>query len=486
MTITINLVQNETEQILYAEKGALLSDVLSIGGVHIDQPCGGKGTCKRCGVLVNSESRLACRTKVESDMRVELGASNNFSRILAGTAGEFVSENPLYTRFGMSVDIGTTTICASLFSHDGGSASVTRKNPQTASGADVISRIEKAVGGYSVELAKSVRNAISEMSSELASKKGIAPNEIDAAVITGNTAMLYLLAEHSPEPLSHAPFEADRLFGEFVDSDIFAHEISQNAKVYLPRCISAFVGGDITTAILASGMCESGETSLLVDIGTNGELALWHSGKLACCSTAAGPAFEGAGISQGTYGINGAIDRVWIDGGKVCCSTIGGSPAVGICGSGIVDAVSVMLKLGVIDETGAFDDGDRFELQNGIGVTAQDIRKIQLAKGSVRAGLETLLEISDVSKDKVKKLYIAGGFGNYVNLENAAAIGLIPPELVGSAVAVGNAAHTGASMLLQDKSLISKSERLASLANTIALDANPVFTENYMTYMMFE
>jgi len=393
---------------------------------------------------------------------------------------------PMFARYGLAVDIGTTTLCAALLDKNGQLGHTARKNPQTSFGADVISRIEKSMSGYAGQLAGCLAAVISEIADELAAGAGIPIAEIDAAVLTGNTTMLHLLTRQDCTPLSRAPFAAERLFGEYTEGSELEIPSLRGAKVYLPRCPCAFVGGDITTAILASGLCESRGSAMLVDIGTNGEIALWHEGELTCSSTAAGPAFEGAGLSCGTYATTGAIDRVWLESGKPCCSTIGGGCAVGICGSGIIDALTVMLELGVIDETGAMADTDNFELRDGICITDKDVRKIQLAKGAVRAGMETMLESLSLAKDKLEVLYIAGGFGSRMDLKNAAAIGLIPEELRGLTKVIGNAALAGAALILGDKALAAQSEQLIGRAKILPLDSSPAFTENFMEYMAFE
>ena len=484
----------KTENISFqidAEIGEPLKDVLKRLDLHIDLPCGGRGTCKRCIVSICGQEYQICKTSVFDGMEVELLQTEKYEQIIAGTAGavrnEQRSHGSMFKRYGLSVDIGTTTLCVSLLNVGGKISTITRKNPQTFFGADVISRIEWAQSGKSEELAGCIRSALSEMSEELCLEFHLRPDEIDAAVLTGNSAMLYLLMGYNPDALSHAPFQADRLFGEFVEAEKLNLPFSRQAKVYLPRCVSAFVGADITTAILAADMCQSGKTILLADIGTNGEIVLWHKDRLLCCSTAAGPAFEGVGITCGTYGVRGAIDHIWAEDGHIQRSTIGEAPAVGICGSGIVDAAAVMLKLGIIDETGAFQDtSGTLALDDHIAVYAKDIRQIQLAKGAVRAGIETLLDTAGIRKEVVETFFIAGGFGGYMKLDNAAAIGLIPEELRHCAVLIGNAAHSGATMLLQNKSLVPLSEDIARNADTIRLEANPVFTEHYMTCMMFE
>jgi len=484
--IAVTLSQNGKRRVLKAESGEMLPDVLRRNGVRVSMPCAGKGICGGCEALINGEKRLICQTKLEAGTLVEL-IDVKFESIAQGTITAGHGADPMYQSFGLAVDIGTTTICASLLNPGSEAVTVTAENPQASFGADVISRIEKALSGEGAALASCVREAVSDMAEKLCRRLGISPKQIDAAVITGNTAMLYLLTGRSPETLSRAPFHADCLFGEYLRAETLGFSFSEGAQVYLPRCAAAFVGGDITTAVIACDICSQDETALLVDVGTNGEIALWHEGKLTCCSTAAGPAFEGASITCGMYGVSGAIDHVWHENGGIRYSTIGHGHAAGICGSGITDALAVMLTLGIIDETGAFTgDGDSMPLQNGVYITAGDVRKIQLAKGSVRAGLETLLETAGTPKAMIKSLYIAGGFGSYLNLENASVIGLIPGELLPYAKVVGNAAHTGAAMLLQDKTLITFSEKLAAGAKAIALDANPIFTENYMNYMMFE
>lgn len=508
MSIEVRVVKNGGIRRVTAEPGTLLSDLMGMGGHSFNLPCGGIGKCLRCRVraegAVSAPSaaereafaeeeleqgyRLACLARAEGDLTLCSAVEEVYDSIFTGGETPPFRRDPLYRSWGVAVDIGTTTVVAQLYGPDGLAQTVSLKNPQTAFGADVISRIEKALAGQGPALAAAIRYALVEMIKALVKKQGVGMEAVDAVVVTGNTTMLYLLAGQSPEPLSHAPFAADRLFGEFLPAKAFRPEfdVAETARIYLPRCMSAFVGGDITTAVLASGMCGQEETGLLCDIGTNGEIALWHEGRLYCCSTAAGPAFEGVGIRMGVYGVRGAIDKVWLEGGRVRTSTVGGAPPVGICGSGVVDALAVMLESGAIDETGALQNGeDEFHLGGGVVLTGRDVRQIQLAKGSVRAGLETLLEAAGVRKEQVKQLYIAGGFGNYLDLNSAAAIGLVPPELLPGAKTIGNAALTGAAMLLQNRAFLPETEALAASARAVALDANPVFMDHYMDYMMF-
>ncbi|MCC8123130.1 MAG: ASKHA domain-containing protein [Oscillospiraceae bacterium] len=513
MDIRAEIYQNGRSSTVCRTEGARLTDLVSVS-----QPCGGKGTCGRCRVLavgalspVTAEERklltdheleegwrLACAARALGDVEIRLPQAQVFDQISQGEDGHIRPVEPIFSRYGLAVDIGTTTVAARLFSMDGPVMGVGMKNPQTAYGADVISRIEQAIHGREGPLTAAIRRALATIMDTLCEKCGISAQEVTGLVVTGNTTMLYLLTGRNPVSLSAAPFAADYLFGEFMSGAEL--ELPGTARVYFPRCVSAFVGADITTAILASGMAHSVRPGLLVDLGTNGELALWHGGQFHCCSTAAGPAFEGVGIHMGVYSVRGAIDKVWIDEGKICYSTIGDEAAVGICGSGIVDALAVMLEAEVIDETGAFCDnmpaayadyiletenGPAFHIGGGIIVTGADVRSVQLAKGSIRAGMETLLDAAGVAKSELDVLYIAGGFGSFINIASAVSIGLIPEELAGKVKILGNAAQVGAAMLLCDQGRIAESEVLARQGETVHLEANPVFTEHYINHMLF-
>ena len=258
-----------------------------------------------------------------------------------------------------------------------------------------------------------------------------------------------------------------------------------DTEVYLPSCISAFVGADMVCALLASGICEREDTALLADIGTNGEMGLWHNGRLTVCSTAAGPAFEGVGISMGMNGSDGAIDRVTLQNDALQAHVIGEADPRGICGSGLVDAVACLLKNGALDETGYLED-DPVTISQPVVLTQQDIRMVQLAKSAICAGLCTLMQNADVAEDQASALYVAGGFGSYLNMQSAGEIGLIPSSLTNRVQVIGNAALTGAAMLLLNKELRATATALAQTASTADLASSPVFSELYMNGMMFE
>lgn len=484
--------------------GIRLSEALKLeSSISVPQPCAGLGRCAKCRVFASGQLsplsaaekqhlseediekgvRLACCTYITGDCEVRADKAVEMT-IALGESGVAAATAPTFGKYGAAVDIGTTTLAAALYDTTGTRlAAAGRPNPQAHWGADVISRIQASMSGERESLARAVTSAINELLIELSRKSGIPVSDIDGMVITGNTAMLYLLTATPPDALSRAPFEADRLFGECLSSRSLGIDCT-DAEVYLPRCMSAFVGADITSALLASGICRSDETRMLIDIGTNGEMAIWHDGRLYCCSTAAGPAFEGAGLSMGMPGEVGAIDHVTLDGDWLSAHVIGEAAPRGICGSGIVDALACLMRTEQLDESGLLDD-DPTEIAPPVAVTQKDIRMVQLAKSAIRAGLCTLVENVKLDWDDIAGLSIAGGFGSYLNLESAARIGLLVPDILDRTIVIGNAALGGASMLLLDRELRGESEALAMSSETVDLSSNPVFTRYYTEGMLF-
>ncbi|MGN0478270.1 MAG: ASKHA domain-containing protein [Hominenteromicrobium sp.] len=466
-----------------------LSTLLQRAGAYMPHPCGGRGSCGKCAVTVTgavsepNESerragvRLSCQVVVTGDASVTLPDSRRDEQIETGTGTQAGTLLPMPGQYGAAVDIGTTTLAVKLFDLKTGVCVGTAAalNPQTAVAADVMGRIGAAMAGSLGLLQTQVTEEIDRLLGECRAQAGIAADP-ESLVLTGNTTMLYLLTGRDPACLSHAPFEADTLFGG--DAAVLGRH------AYLPPCMNAFVGADITCAVLASGMCEKDETALLCDIGTNGEMALWKDGTLYVTSTAAGPAFEGAGISCGCGSVRGAIDRVWLEDGALRVHTLGDADAVGICGSGLIDAVAAALQSERIDETG-FMEEDCLPLSGSVALLPRDIRAVQLAKAAIAAGMEVLLETAGISFDDVRTLYIAGGFGSHLNVESAAVIGLLPPELTGRTRIIGNAALSGAVQALLNLKEHEALERIASLSKHVNLGGSPRFNEKYVEQMLF-
>lgn len=478
--------QNGMSRAVPFEGTTVLDEVLEMAGIRPPHPCGGRGSCGKCAVeLFGAVSepnaaelragvRLSCQAVLLGDAAVTLPEDQSVEQIETGMDVQLTALHPMPGRFGAAVDIGTTTIAVKVYNLADGTClgTAARLNPQTAVAADVMGRIDAAMKGGLMKLQEQVTTAIETLLQEAVQD----PEKIDVLVVTGNTTMLYLLTGRDPESLSHAPFLADTLFDT---------EITLGGKtVYLPPCMNAFVGADITCAVLASGMCEKTETALLCDIGTNGEMALWKDGKLYVTSTAAGPAFEGAGISCGCGSVRGAIDRVWLENGRLCVHTIGEEKAVGVCGSGLIDAVAAGLQCEEIDETGALEEDELFLAEN-VSLQPRDIRAVQLAKAAIAAGMETLLETAGASIDEVQTLYIAGGFGSHLNVQSAAVIGLLPAELTERTVILGNAALSGTASVLLNVQEQEALRGIASRATHVNLGGNPTFNEKYIEQMMF-
>ena len=475
-----------------------------IGG---EKPCGGHGKCGKCKVFAKGTLsevtdaerkhltadelargiRLACLTYALGKCEIETLTERADTQIVTDGALPQIELNPAFSQYGVAIDIGTTTLAARLYDTKGKPLAETScLNPQQEWGADVISRIEAALDGKAKDLAGAIRNALDEILAELATKADIDTKAIDGVAITGNTVMLSLLTEEDVEPFSHAPFDAKRLFGETLTArELELTSLKPDTAVYLPPCISAFVGADTTCAILATELTKKNEPAMLADIGTNGEMALWSNEALTVCSTAAGPAFEGVGISMGMRGAVGAIDRVTVTDGALHAHVISEIEPKGICGSGLVDAVACMLDQEILDESGFLED-EPFEIKAPVTLTQKDIRMLQLAKSAICAGLMTLIQNGKLQPSDIQTLYIAGGFGNYLNMQSAGRIGLLPHELTDRTKTVGNAALSGAVMLLLDRRMRDDAQLLVKKSRVADLSANPIFINAYTEGMMFE
>lgn len=485
----LTLIQNGCRREIPFFGSQSLKNVLFSAGVMTEHPCGGIGTCGKCAVhLAGAVSepnaveqaagtRLSCQAVLLGDTTVWLAGESDLTQI--GISGStHAARSPMPGRFGAAVDIGTTTIALTLCRlSDGASlASTACGNPQRTVSADVIGRIEAALSGALDTLQDMVLDAVQTLLLKACRDAHIPEDQLDALVITGNTTMLYLLTGKNPDSLARAPFHAECLFG--CETKVLGR------IAYLPSCMDAFVGADITCAVLASQMTEQPGPALLCDIGTNGEIALWKDGTLYVTSTAAGPAFEGAGISCGCGSVMGAIDRVWLEDGSLCCHTIGEAPAVGLCGSGLIDAVAVLLARENVDETGAMDE-DAVCLSGKVHLLQRDIRAVQLAKAAIAAGIQTILETTKTEESAIKDFYICGGFGTHLNLSSAAAIGLIPKTLAEKAKVIGNGALAGAIWLLLDQDSCAQAEQLSAASRHVNLGGNHQFNANYIENMLF-
>ncbi len=423
--------------------------------------------------------------------------------------------------FGCAVDIGTTTVAVymadltSRIPFD----SIARSNAQASYGADVISRIGYAMEHEIAELRDAIRNQLNRMISVLCRRNGISTNEVYRLVIVGNTTMLHLLLGVDPSGIAAAPFIPVFTEDMVVDASALELGMSPAAQAHIVPGVSAYVGADITAGLVSADVFESEGACLFIDVGTNGEIVLKHDGQLWACSAAAGPAFEGAKIRWGTGGEDGAVDFFSVGKDGFAYTTIGGKPAVGICGAGLVDVLAELLIHGLIDEKGrlmSVEGLDRAEMddeqkelfrprlteiegkpafiivpanESGVGediaLLNRDVREVQLAKGAVAGGIYTLLEKAELDISDIAHLYLAGGFGSYVRRESAGEIGLIPKEIVSHTMVVGNAAGKGALFALLSREMSSRFRRIVERTSYIELSSEPVFQKFFMNEMYF-
>jgi len=511
MKFQVSILTGNSKVIAEAEPGTNLFQLLTEYGYAPASPCGGRGVCGKCKVRCGGELspvtdeerkffdedmlsagwRLSCVTKVLGDVYVNAPESAR-PDICADFEEPTVNGEPMFHTYGAAVDIGTTTVCVRLYDKNGFLSTAAAPNPQAVYGADVISRIGAQLAGNGAVLKSLICECIITLLIEASGKAGVPYPAIDAVVITGNTAMLCLLTNTDTEPMSHMPFTSRDYFGRYISPK----ELGLHAeKVYLPSCISPYVGADITCAVLACGMQNRDDAVLLADIGTNGEIVLSVNGNMTCCATAAGPALEGAGITCGSMAVPGAVDTVNAAEDHLECTTIGGKPPVGICGSGIIDAIAAFLDAEIMEDTGLLDDEceiapylddeQAIVLTGSVYVSQKDVRMVQLAKSAICAGIRTLIKNRKCREEDISELLVAGGFGKHIRFESAGKIGLIPPALQEKAVAVGNAALAGASLLLRDISLTETASRIAQKCKVVELDQDPAFMDFYTSGMLF-
>ena len=538
--ITINLNTDSKT----AGKPTILEYCRSHGVTGIEAPCGGKGTCGKCKVTVIKpyyKEVLACQTKICDDMEIIVGRKES-----TGTKEDsmvvLTNEGSISEKFNEHVkrnavlkeetanepekvesnagtlaacDIGTTTVVCYLIDKETGQIIAVRSgaNPQRSFGADVLSRIDaaaraddndKANGGLQMmqsQIVSLLNGWISDMLMECGRTK------VCLFSVAGNTVMCHLLMGISPEKLGRAPFMPDEYFArEFNPLDI-GLENCQTMIIF--PAVSGFVGGDITAGMMETVNCR--KLTLYLDIGTNGEMALGKGDRYVCCATAAGPAFEGAQIEMGMPASRGAVDKVWLEGRRIKYSVIGNDRPVGLCGSGLIDALAILLKAGIIDENGTILSGQElpilfrsyvFELEAGdasqstetslaihiapgVYITQEDIRKLQLAKGAIAAGIDILFKEYGCKPCDLDILTFAGGFGNYIDKASAAAIGLFPPELLDRAKEVGNAAGNGAVSAALSQEAWESALDISGKMRYIELASYPHFDEIYVEHMNF-
>ncbi len=479
-------------------QNAVLQNILREAGLHPDAPCGGKGTCGKCTVLVDGKAVRSCQYLVDRDITVTVSETAKHHILTAGTSQQIVPDGA--HRFVLAFDIGTTTVVAFLMDGRSGNqlADASMLNPQTQYGADVISRIGHAMNGGAGELKDCIRSCLCELTVQVCEKAGILPEQITAAAIVGNTAMHHLLLGIDLISLTVPPYMPKVCSAMTLPAEGIL-PIAKDGIVRILPNIAGFIGADTVGCMAAADFDQLTKLTLLIDIGTNGEMVLADKDRRIACSTAAGPAFEGAKIFCGMRGAEGAIDKVTAENGAPCCSVIGGGSAKGICGSGLLDAVGVLLELGMISGSGRMEkdscdpafwttaDGcDAVRLCDGVVLTQKDVREVQLAKAAIRAGIELLLKQFGKCAEEIETVYLAGAFGNFLRPSSACAIGMIPPVLLDRIVPVGNAAGEGAKMSALSEKEFERAAQLATRTQFLELASLPEFQDCYVDYLSFE
>ena len=420
-------------------------------------------------------------------------------------------EEPVPLGCFAAADIGTTTVVVYLVDAAGGKILDIRSemNSQRSFGADVISRMEHAQkdSGSRREIRERLTRQLHRMVLESASAAGIPPEKIRKLVVAANTVMVHLLLELPTDTICRAPFVPVLLAPDRMPA--------ARAGIPLPGCdleilpgLSAYVGADITAGLAAVELHKSEELCLFLDAGTNGEMALGSREGILACSTAAGPAFEGAQLSCGTGGVPGAVSRVRKGPRGLILETIENRTPAGICGSGIIDALAVCLDLGAVDETGRIDTGFsrpgfsglvepappeeggwrlvlHREGEHQVYLSQKDLREIQLAKAAIAAGIRTLIGRSGADPGRIGRIYLAGGFGYYINEASALRVGLIPSFLAGKVVPSGNTSGWGAVLAGASVEAMETLRSLPSRIRTLELSGDPEFQNHYIEEMLF-
>ncbi len=445
------------------------------------------------------------------DADFKITAVINDDELISVEPGDTVRKN-----YGIAFDLGTTTIAAYLLDLNTGHevAVASAMNPQIAYGDDLVSRINFAMtepGGIAL-LRRAAVDVFNKLTRNLCEQQEISPEHIYEITIVGNTCMTHIFLGLDVSTLGVSPYVPTVCQAMILRGSEAGLEINPGAKVHVLPNVAGFVGSDLVAVVLAALREDEDRTRLAVDVGTNGEMALLHDGQLYACSAAAGPAFEGARISCGMRGAPGAIDSVRIT-DKVEITTIDNRRPVGLCGSGLVDAAAQMLDAGILDSTGRMlmpdeaghlppevrerlievDGSPEFVIatekesvrRDPITLTQRDIRQLQLAKGSIRAAIETLLNTAGAKSENLKEIILAGAFGNYIRIESALRIGLLPEIDIDRIKPVGNAAGAGAKLALLSIRERERANRLAGRIEHIELASHPDYQNEFMEKMLF-
>jgi uncharacterized 2Fe-2S/4Fe-4S cluster protein (DUF4445 family) len=417
---------------------------------------------------------------------------------------------------GVAFDLGTTTVVGTLLDLVTGQelAVASSMNGQIPFGDDVLTRILRIRENPErlTDLQGAAVHTLNEIIAALCRQSGLASDRICNATLAGNSTMQQIVCGLDPSALGELPFVPVFARSLEIPAAGIGLKINPAAHLYLFPQVGGFVGGDTVAGMLAAGFDHLKKPTLLVDIGTNGEIALLHDNRILCASTAAGPAFEGARITQGMRATTGAIEKVLIQDGELRINVIGNTPATGLCGTALIDAVAEMLRHGLLESTGRMlppdelpasvspalrarmeSDGDDARLvlapaeagRAAVCLYQRDVRELQLASGALRAGVDTLLQRANLAATDLDAVLLAGGFGNFIRRNNAQRIGLLPPLPHERIRFIGNASSMGAKMALLSTHERARAEKLRQRSEHVDISMDPAFQNAFSMAMLF-
>ncbi|MFN2242699.1 MAG: ASKHA domain-containing protein [Anaerolineae bacterium] len=534
--MNVTVTYGTDERTITVEEGSLLGAAIISTGLPLEQPCAGRGTCHKCKVIAEgalspydekelegltqaeraANYRLACRTHVLGDVEVTLAPIVVYSNKMFRACDEYKRQDvPL----GLAIDLGSTTVAAFLTTLDEGRVCLgaAALNQQTAFGADVISRMAAALKGpetaqrLSMLALSSIVQAIDALKLSRRVKE-----RIEKVTIVGNCTMHHLLMKLPVDTLAELPFEPHNTASIRDADSLFGDAFPAGAKVALPPLIGGFVGSDALACLIHYGFDRAPGPMAAIDLGTNGEVMVTDGQRIVVASTAAGPAFEGVNISCGTRAVDGAIVKVQIDEteGSMALTTIGDHPPVGLTGSGLLDLICELRRVGVIERSGRFAKehpifGDRLSQdhqgirrflitdegvdlrgaesledaeQVSLYLTQHDIRELQKAKGAIRAATEILMAQIGLEPGDLTRMILTGSFGSQLNVEAVVNLGMIPPVALDVVEPSANGAGFGAALML-DEEEFARGERIAAAAEQIDLDLDAAFNRRYIEAM---
>lgn len=446
----------------------LLSDLLTDAGIFIEHPCAKRGICKKCTVLVDGKEELSCKFIAIGNHKVVV---NNYVNTVVNDFGVA----PITDNACLCLDIGTTTLALALVSLGDGKIIKTLNdtNPQSAFGADVMSRIQYCKDNGVLPLQNALIEKINTMIFSVLGEENL--EKIEHLYVSGNTTMLHLFLGVDCSAMAASPFTPAFLEAKSIAAQEIGIVGAKNI-VTLPN-ISAFVGADVVAGLNYIGDNLTEKYRLLVDLGTNAEIVLFNKNEYLCTTAAAGPCFEGVNISCGMTARRGAVATFNDDGSMY---VLGNATATGICATGLIDIIAVLIKKGIIDASG-YMQAD-FNVTDSVALSIRDVREFQLAKSAVYSAIMALIKTADTSFENIEGIYVSGGFSDKMNVENAALTGLLPKELISRFFAINNSALLGTVKFATEKNVL---KEIINKSRFVDISSSEVFSTLFMENMSF-